>query len=457
MASRYPLKSFRLNCVIRLLVLTATISLLACLLVRAGFYFSPLVIGALVIYQVYSLIHYVEATNRYLTDFLATIEYEDFARSFKVEKRGPSFDELKSAFNKVIGLFRTIRSEKEEQRHFLQSIIQHIGISLVAFDQDGTVELINNAAKRLFKVGRLASVKSLETIDRQLAQSLVALKPGKQISIKARIHDESVQLSVHATEVRLGKRMVTLVSIQNIQSELEEQEMEAWQNLIRVMTHEIMNSITPIASLAATANLRLKDGRLSVDNSVLDGDSEGLIQDVRQAVETIHRRSTGLIRFVDSYRNLTQIPKPDFKIAPVRDLLENAQRLLHDDIAECDVSIAVSVDPESLTVMADGELITQVLINLVKNALRSTRNRERGRIELRAYTGRFGRTEIQVEDNGTGINEDAVDKVFIPFFTTNPEGTGIGLSLSRQIMRLHGATITVHSEPNQRTIFTLRF
>jgi two-component system nitrogen regulation sensor histidine kinase NtrY len=286
---------------------------------------------------------------------------------------------------------------------------------------------------------------------------LRTLKPGEKTNLRALIHDESMQLSLHATEFGLGSRIITLVSIQNIQSELEEQEMKAWQNLIRVMTHEIMNSITPIASLAATANSRLNDDSKTANDNGPDGFDPGTIQDVRQAVDAIHRRSTGLIRFVESYRNLTQIPKPDFKILPVRDLLENAKLLLDKEIVENDIRFSISINPESLTVMADEELITQVLINLIRNALQSTKGREGARIALSARTGNFGRTVIQIEDNGIGINEDTLDKIFIPFFTTHPDGSGIGLSLSRQIMRMHGAAITAQSIPNQETTFTLRF
>jgi len=357
----------------------------------------------------------------------------------------------------VIGDFRKIRSEREEQHQLIQNIIQHIGISLIAYNPDGKVELINSAAKRLLRVSRLTNLGSLETIDRDLAQKLMVLKRGERTNLKAQIHDESMQLTLHATEFKLSNRIVTLVSIQNIQAELEEQEMRAWQNLIRVMTHEIMNSITPISSLAATANSRLNDESLSVNGGILSEKDQGIISDVRQAVETIHRRSAGLIRFVESYRNLTQVPEPDFSILSVRDLFENAQLLLEKEITENAIQIGMSIDPESLTIMADDELITQVLINLIQNAVRSTGDREGGCIGLKAYTGRFGRTEIQVVDNGAGIDEDSIDKVFIPFFSTNPTGTGIGLSLSRQIMRMHGATITAHSTPNQETTFTLRF
>jgi len=241
--------------------------------------------------------------------------------------------------------------------------------------------------------------------------------------------------------------------MQNIQSELEEKEMISWQNLIRVLTHEIMNSITPIASLASTATGLLGDDK----ECKVPQDMNEAIVDVRHAVKTIEKRSKGLITFIDNYRKLTRIPKPDFKIVQVQGLFERVESLMKEQFEHHSIKFNSEVDPESLTITADPALIEQVLINLCKNSVEAVSGISRPKIKLKAGTDGLGNPVVKVIDNGKGIAEDVAERIFIPFFTTKPEGSGIGLSLSRQIIRLHKGTIGVASTPNERTIFKLRF
>jgi signal transduction histidine kinase len=237
--------------------------------------------------------------------------------------------------------------------------------------------------------------------------------------------------------------------VQNIQSELEEQEMEAWQKLIRVLTHEIMNSITPISSLASTV-------RGMIPEQGGEEDSETL-SDVHMALETIESRSQGLLHFVETYRELTRIPKPDFKIFAVSELFSHIVQLMNTDLEEKNIVLQVAIAPETLELTADPDLVEQVLINLLRNASQALTGRENARIDLTAQLDRRGRVVIRVRDNGPGILAEVQERIFIPFFTTKREGSGIGLSLSRQIMRVHRGTISVQSELNKKTVFTLRF
>ena len=257
-----------------------------------------------------------------------------------------------------------------------------------------------------------------------------------------------LQLAVYATGFRLREQEYSLVSLHNIQSELEEQEMEAWQKLIRVLTHEIMNSITPIASLAGTVNGML-NGAGQVEDETID--------DVRQALQTIQRRSEGLLRFVDTYRNLTHLPTPEFQILPVAELFDRVAQLMRPQLEEQGTSLAVEVEPRSLELTADAGQIEQVLINLLRNAAQALDGQQGGRIGLRARMDGRGRPLIEVSDDGPGIVTEALDKIFIPFFTTRQDGSGIGLSLCRQIMRLHRGTIGARSQPGEETVFALRF
>jgi len=446
---------FRINCIIRVIVLGATSWLFFYLLFRTSLYTALFILGALILYQIYSLIYYVEKTNRDLARFFQSIKYEDFSQTFKVEGYGQSFDSLKAAFSEVMNAFRKTRAEKEEHFRYLQTVVQHIGVGLIAFQPDGEVELINTAAKRLLNVASLKNIKSLETLSKPLVKALLRLRSRESTLVRVEEKNELLHLALYATEFKLRAQKFSLVSIQNIHSELEEKEMEAWQKLIRVLTHEIMNSITPIASLTSTMSDLIKEAYgKKVKPKKLENEA---LQDIQQALQTIQKRSQGLQHFVDAYRNLTLIPKPNFQIFSVRELFNRIRKLMQVNIEKNSIRFEVNVDPETLELTADPELVEQVLINLMLNAFQAVEGRKDAHIELKALLDRRGRIIIQVADNGPGIPKENIEKVFVPFFSTKEGGSGIGLSLSRQILRLHNASIGVHSEPNIQTVFTLRF
>lgn len=448
-------KRFRINVTTRILLLSLFLSLFFFLLFRTELFAALFITGVLSIYQIYSLIRYVETTNRDLSRFFETVKYEDFSQTFKDDGRGKSFSELRTAFNDVCDAFRKARSEKEEHYHYLQTVVQHIGVGLIALQRNGDVELINTAAKRLLKVPRLKNVKSLDKLSPQLVDKLLKLRSKERALIKVYDNGELLYLNLYATEFKLGGQDISLVSIQNIQSELEKTEIEAWQKLIRVLTHEIMNSITPISSLASTMSELMGE-----DSSGLTPDTEAdqeTLDDMRQAIKTIQKRSQGLLHFVDAYRNLTLIPQPNFQIFPLQELFERVEKLMQTNIEEKGIDFKATVEPKSLELTADPELIEQVLINLLLNALQALDQRQDPHIRLDAHLDDRGRILIKIRDNGPGITKENMDKIFIPFFSTKDGGSGIGLSFSRQIMRLHKGTINAHSIPDEQTTFTLRF
>jgi nitrogen fixation/metabolism regulation signal transduction histidine kinase len=447
-------KNFRVNIIVRILLLSASIWLF--------FYtyfeelnVTPILVVVLTILQVFSLIRYVDRTNRDLTSFLESIRFSEFTRSFQIEGMGSSFDELNRAFNDVINDFQKVRSEKEEHFHYLQSIVQNIDVSIIAYRKDGTVEMINKAAKKLFQIHSLKNIKGLEQLSQDLVNTLIHISPGENTLVKVQDQDDILQLAIYATEFKIKDKLIILATINNIQNVLEEQETEAWQKLIRVLTHEIMNSITPIASLSSTLEIMLKgitDGGNVQEEMNLDA-----VTEIQQALQTINKRSTGLLHFVNTYRNLTRIPKPNFKIFPVKELFKNLYLLMEEEITENKVNFVTHIEPENIEVSADEQLVEQVIINLIRNSMHALDGRKDPTIELKTYYNKRGRVTIQVADNGTGILPEVLDKIFIPFFTTKQSGSGIGLSLSRQILRLHNGTITAHSIPDEETIFTLTF
>ncbi len=451
-----PLKTFKTVLVFRVLLLTATLILLAFLILEMDFVFVPLALSLLAIFQVVSLIRFAEKTNRDLSRFLLSIQYDDTSQTFTSAGLGSTFDDLKDAFNGVMDKLRETRCENEVRARYLKTIIQHVGIGLLSYKKDGCVDLINNAAKKLLKAPGLRDIYDLEKMYPDLAHALINLKHGEKKLVNLNHEGEAGYLSIFAHSFVIREEAHTLVSLQNIQEELEEKEMEAWQNLVRVLTHEIMNSITPISSMTSTLL-----GMLGKVDKEEGGPKDGIgpedLEDMASALKVIHRRSQGLMNFVGTYRNMTLIPKPNFRLLAVGDLFGRVEKLMAHKIAESGISFGWSVTPETLELTADPDLIEQVLINLLMNAANAVNGMDTPRIALSAVLGGEGKVVISVEDNGVGIEEEALGKIFIPFFTTHKQGSGIGLSLSRQILRLHHATIRARSKPNEGAIFTLKF
>ncbi|NBB74182.1 MAG: ATP-binding protein [Bacteroidetes bacterium] len=454
-------KRFRFQIALRVGGLIAAALALAYLIGWTQLYEVAVLVGFLIIYLVVNLIHYVEKITRDLTRFLESVRYADFSQGFTSEGRGPLFARLRDAFEEVTSEFRRIRAEKEEQVRYLENVVQHLGIALISYRADGTVELMNTAARRLLRTGPIRNIEALERVSEPLVGALRQLDSGEQSMVRVAEEDRTLQLAVHVSRFRLRNEAHALASIQDLRNELEEKEMEAWQQLTRVLTHEIMNSVAPISSLASTAHRLLSEAPAAPNGTHGPPPHEiaEIAEDAREAVQTIERRSKGLISFVDSYRSFTKIPNPSFKVLEVQELFDDVRRLLRVQIEEHALDLRINVAPEDLQVSADPELIEQVLINLVLNAMQAVEDEPEPRIELRARIDRRSRPVLQVIDNGPGIPPDVQEKIFVPFFTTKEDGSGIGLSLSRQIMRLHGGALTVRSDPDAdaETMFTLRF
>ena len=446
-------RRFLIQSIARVVLLSGTVWLLFYLFLGTEFRAAGILVAFAALFQVASLARYVTRTNRDLAQLLASIRYSDFSSTFTGAPAGSGFEELTAALNEVMAEFRSTRLEKEEHFRFLQTVVDHVGVGLLAFQADGSVELVNNAARRMLKISHLRRLGELEAVSPKLAQALSGLSPGENRLVKFARDDGLLQLSIHATGFVLRKKPLLLVAMQDIQNELEEKEMASWQNLIRVLTHEIMNSIAPIASLASTAN-----GLLASECAAGEADDRSeRIRDVCDAVETIEKRSRGLIGFIEKYRELTRIPRPQFQIVRVGDLVARVESLMREPLSRKDVEFRTCVEPQSLEITADPALIEQVLINLCKNAIEAVNAQEKPRIDLAAEIDHRGVPVIKVIDNGRGIPEDVAERIFIPFFTTKAGGSGIGLSLSRQIMRLHKGTLSLRSAPGGETVFTLKF
>lgn len=448
---------FRTRILVRVVALALSIYFFVHLIYNNNSIIVILMALGLIIYQVISLLNFLDKTNKAIRAFFDSIKTNDLSQPFVTQNNGDFFDALYQEFNYAIQKLNEAQSKKDAQYHYLKNIVQHVGIGILTFNRNGQIQIINTAAKRLLKVEQIQRIDELYDLSPLLVEAFKKLRTGGRDLVKLEKSGEIVQLSIYAIELTLQGEEFKLVSLQNIQSELEENEMEAWQKLVRVLTHEIMNSVTPISSLANTVESEILDYVKGCDNETSCNIEVEDLNDMHRAVKTIQRRSEGLIRFVSDFRSLTHIPKPNFRIVAVKDMLDQAFILMKHEIEQNHINYIQNVTPDNLIINADPELIQQVLINLIKNAIQALQECENKIIEVKAFQDEKNKTLIAIRDNGPGIEEDAQSRIFIPFFTTKKTGSGIGLSLSRQIMRQHLGNISVKSRIDEGAEFILRF
>lgn len=400
-----------------------------------------------------SLVYFANSTNRKVVKFLETIRYSDFASSYRTDVKDKTFQEMGKAFNEVMAVFQKTRAEKEEQHLFLYTILQHIQTGIISFDAEGNVGILNNACKKLLQTPQIKNLKDVASHNPKLYEALREIKPSQNLLLT---QDSQTKLALQATALKMGGQYWTIIAIQNIQSELQQNELDAWQNLTKVLRHEIMNSVTPISTLAGSLKDIMEEDVESIDSDHFKLDAESH-EDMIEGLSTIANRTRGLIRFVDAYRDYTNIPKPELKPVSLKGLFQKIERLMQDNLQKEQVAFSWEIKQDDLTIMADTELIEMVLLNLVKNAKEALKNQEQKRILLKGFKSSENHTLVQVVDNGPGIPPHVQEKIFIPFFTTKKEGNGIGLALSRQILQMHRGNLMVNSKPDEETIFTLEF
>ncbi|MCU0400188.1 MAG: ATP-binding protein [Algoriphagus sp.] len=418
-----------------------------------GMLLAPVILGLGVVALAGEMILYVNSINHKLARFLDSIRYTDFSSSFTSDsKMGGSFREVNQAFNDVMEVFKKTRAEKEEQMLFLQVIIQHINTGIVSFDTAGNIGVINNAAKHLLQIPQFRSIHDLAKLSEKLLSEILEIKPGQRISFKV---NPTLHLIIQSTSLKMGGKSWTLLSFQNINPELQSNELEAWQNLTKVLRHEIMNSITPISSLVESLRTILDEDSYVQQEGILIK-KDGFL-DIQEGLDTIANRSKGLVNFVNAYRDYTNIPAPSKELIAVVSLVENVCQLMKEELKSKNISLRKTIHPPQLEIGCDPDQITMILINLIKNAIESLQNQADRQIHIRAISqGDLG-SLIQIEDNGPGIVPEALERIFVPFYTTKKTGSGIGLAISRQIMNLHRGSLTVESEPDKRTVFSLNF
>lgn len=414
--------------------------------------------GVIVVGLVWELARYVTRSNNELAKFILAVKYRDFSQQFNEQHTNPSLRQLHHAFNQINNTFKQLQFEKEAQFHYLQTILQLIDTGIISFDAaSGEVEWINEAFKRTLGVPYLKNVHSLQKRNEPLHQAITQLKPNQNQLVKLRVNRQSMQLLLSATAFKMQRRDLLLVAFKNISATIDETETEAWQKLLRVLTHEIMNSVAPIASLADTLrrHLRLNREQYTLEN--IPPPNAELLADLEEGVGIIQNRGEGLLRFAQIYRNLSKVTDLLLTTVYVEELLNSIYTLLHPRLTQSAIHFRTQVAVPDLTLQADPRLLEQVLINLILNAERAVKDRPHPTIQLTAGLAENDKITIEVRDNGSGIPEEIIESIFIPFFTAHKDGSGIGLSLAKQIMHLHKGTIQVKSVEHEGTVFTLQF
>ena len=445
---------FVVSLLLRLVLVGAAMALVMWLVLQPGYHSATLLSAIVLALLVAELWRYVSRTNREVARFLDAVRFADYSQRFDFEKAGSGFASLGRTFTAIIEEMRERRSDQESEMRQLKALVEHIPVPLMTVHADDSITLQNNAARRLFGATHITRVNNLRQFGAGFARAVDEAIPGDRELVTFTVEGAEYRLTLAATEIIIAGDRERLISLQDIQSEIDATQAEAWQDLVRVLTHEIMNSITPVTSLAETAAELVDD---VVRETGPDSPIAEELEDVQSAVATVARRSDSLMQFIDGYRQISRLAPPEKKRVALADLFETATSLAMAEWDDPRVALSSSVEPSGLYVYADRDLLEPVLLNLLRNAWQATRDLASPGIELRGRLNRRGNTGIEIEDNGHGVPEDIATRIFVPFFTTREGGSGVGLALARQVMIAHGGFIRLGQKQGVGTTFTLTF
>ncbi|MBW6534488.1 MAG: ATP-binding protein [Mariniphaga sp.] len=443
-------KNLYRNIIIKCCLLAGSALLLAWLFFEQQSLVPGIFVAIVFVIQIAELIHFLNRTNRQIAFFFDAIQNDDSTLRFPETTATKSLNDLNSSLNRMNEQIKSVKFELQEQEQYFKTILEHVSVGIIVYNEKGNIFLSNSAARNLLDYEPLTHINQLMRVDKNLFAAFKDLQPGNRKMVSFSGKKGMRQLSLKSTLFKTSGENLHLVAVQDIKSELETKELESWIKLIRVLTHEIMNSVAPITSLSETilGYYKNNDGTMP---------SEKIIGNTIKGLEVINERGAGLISFVENYRKFTRIPPPEKKMLIVGQLFDNTITLINMEAGNEKITISHEVNPPDLEVLADKKQISQVLINLVKNAKEALKDSRDGKITLTGENNRNGRPQITVADNGPGISSDLMDKIFVPFFTTRESGTGIGLSISRQIMLLHGGSLKIISKPGETTQAILEF
>jgi signal transduction histidine kinase len=424
----------------------------ACYCILSSRFIYLVFLVPLLIYQVIEFIGFQRKALKELNQFVEAVHYRDFSTYFDVKHAPAELQPLREGFNEINSTFKVISKEKETQYQYLQKILELIDTGILSYEiETGTIIWMNESLKKMLQLPYLKTIQSLQKRDAELHGQIIALQPGEQKIAKAHLEKEVFKIVLSATAFQTEGKKYKLVAFQNVNEALDETESKAWQRLLSVMTHEIMNSIAPISSLAETMKTRLQQRTTSFDSE------NNSLEDLELGIDTIKRRSEGLLKFAETYRNLNKITTLSLQKVYIRELFGNLHHLMQPTFAQKGIELEIILRDPQLFLQADPSLLEQVLINLVVNAIEAVKDKPDAKIVLSADHTTNRKTILKIADNGQGMPEELMDKIFIPFFSTRKHGSGIGLSLCKQIVMLHRGTMQVQSVEGQGTVFSLQF
>ena len=447
-------RRFSIQLALRLALVGLSLAALVWLWLRPGHHSATIIAAGLLAITTTELWSFVSRTNREIARFLDAARYADYSQRFSLQDIGTGFGELGETFTDILDRMWDAREEQEIQVRRLAALIDHIPVPLLTVHGDGAITLQNNAARRLFGSAHVTRLSDLRQFGVNFHDAVAEAVPGNRELVTFTVEGVEYQLTLAATENIVASEANRLVSLQDIQSELDVTQIQAWQELVRVLTHEIMNSITPVTSLAATATHLVDDvlQKTPAESPVLEE-----LHDLRDAVNTVANRSDSLMQFVHSYRQLTRLAPPEKTRVRIAELFDSVRQLAAAEWSDHDTALTLSVEPTELDVYADRDLLEPVLLNLLRNAWQATADVEQCKIELCGRLNRRGNVVIEVADNGPGVPDDLATKIFVPFFTTKKAGSGVGLALARQVMTAHRGFIRVGENDGGGARFTLTF
>ena len=448
------LKQFNVQLTLRLGVLFILLLLLAFGLAAGIRALLLFMLALAIVLQLFGLIRFINRTNKELESFLAGLRFGDFQQTYSIAHLGPSFQALEKMLHDTVGKFKSQRIEKQQQAVYNQALIEHIPIPFFIIRTDGRVEVLNNATRRAFNVADITNTDELVRFGAAFQRDALQIQPGEALLTTVELAGVQEQVILAATRITTTGGQHKLVSLQNVQSQIDATELATWQNLLRVTSHEILNSLAPVASCAQTAKTLVDE---VIEAGVNDAVLAEALHDIQGSLDTVLRRSEGLRRFVQNYRQLSRLPPPQKTRIGVADYFQHLKTLVEDELARKEIQLGFHCRPQSLVLMADRDMLDQVAINLIRNAANALDGTADGAIRVTASIDDKQRTVVAVNDNGPGIPEDMVDKIFLPFFTTRHQGSGIGLALVRYIMLSHGGTVLYERARDGGSSFRLVF
>ena len=435
--------------VLRTALLFITLLAASYLLVKQ-LYLPLAIIAPLLCYQLIEFLKFQKKTQDELAQFVEAVHYRDFSRYFDVKHASADIQPLRKGFNEINSTFKIISKEKETQYQYLQKILELVDTGILSYEvETGEVVWMNETLKKLLEVPYLKTVQSISKRDKILFDEVFSIKPGESRIVTIHLQKSTFKALLSATAFQTDGKTFKLIAFQNVNEALDETESKAWQKLLNVMTHEIMNSIAPISSLAETLKKRLH-----LASAQLQDDA---VEDLELGIDTIKRRSEGLLKFAETYRSLNKITTLNLKKIYVRELFANLHQLMQPTFEQKKVELEIILRNPELQMEADVSLVEQVLINLVVNALEAVKDKSQPKVILSANPTLDKKVIIKVADNGQGMSEEIIEKIFIPFFSTKKTGSGIGLSLCKQIIMLHKGTIQVQSVEGEGSVFVMQF